>query len=240
RSLTRSERIKSLNTMIITIDGPAGSGKSTIARALAQTLSYTYLDTGAMYRALTYRALQEGIALDDEAALSALAQQERISFIESGAQETRIVIGGLEVSKEIRTAEVDANVSEVSAHKKVREELVAQQQGIGRELDLVAEGRDMGSVVFPQAEVKVFLTASPQVRAHRRYLQNLERSKVTPDFDLQSEEEILRAIIKRDEYDASREISPLKAADDAHTIDTSTLNLQEVLDQIIKLVKGVQ
>ena len=221
---------------VIAIDGPAGSGKSTLAKALAHKLGYIYLDTGAMYRALTYLALQDKLDLADEKALSKLAQANPVRFKARG-RELEVYIGNKEVTKEIRLPEVDKNVSEVSAHPRVREIMVAQQKAIGAEHDLVAEGRDMGTVVFPDATLKVFLSADAKTRAHRRYLQNKERAQVAGSSPSQSEEEIYQAIIARDAYDSQRESSPLKPAEDAVLLDSSYKSEDEVLNYLLKLLE---
>ena len=171
--------------MIIAIDGPSGAGKSTVAKAVAKKLGFSCLDTGAMYRAVAWRALQDGVPFDDDAALGRLARTHDIAFgHEPGDPAPKSVsIGGEDVTRAIRTAEIDRAVSPVSAAPSVREALVGQQRRIGRAGDYVVEGRDIGTVVFPEAEVKVFLTASDEERAHRRVRQNADRSIGSIDFD---------------------------------------------------------
>lgn len=218
--------------MIIAIDGPAGSGKSTVAKLAAQKLSFAYLDTGAMYRAVTWRALENGVDLDDNAALTAIAEHDPISFgyVEGEALPSTVSIAGEDVTTQIRTAQTDAHVSKVSAVATVRSALVAQQQIIGSKQDTVMEGRDIGTVVFPGAELKIFLTATPEVRAERRLNQNAARfGNSTSSMD---REAVLADIIRRDKYDSERETSPLKAADDALILDTSDMSIDEVVTWI--------
>lgn len=217
--------------MIIAIDGPAGSGKSTVAKIVAHRLGFKYLDTGAMYRAVAYRALEDGIDLTGGKALVDIAVNEVIEFGTFGG--SSIAIGGKEVTQEIRTREVDAAVSPVSACPEVREALVEQQHAIGAKEDIVMEGRDIGTVVFPQAELKVFLTATPEARAHRRSEQNIVRGVGDTD-----EQVILEALKRRDAYDSTRKTAPLVCAADAVEIDTSDLSIDEVVDRIVSLARS--
>ena len=163
--------------MIVAIDGPSGAGKSTVAKAVAKELGFSCLDTGAMYRAIAWRALQDGVALDDESALGSIARTYDIAFghVEGDPVPRRVFIGDTEVTDAIRTAEIDRAVSPVSAAPSVRAALLEQQRRIGRAGDYVVEGRDIGTTVFPEAPVKVFLTASAEERAHRRVRQNVDR-----------------------------------------------------------------
>ena len=221
--------------MIIAIDGPAGSGKSTIARELSRRLGFEKLDTGAMYRAVAFSALDRGIDLDDEAAVDALASAITIRFTpgESGGS---ITVDGRDVSREIRTPLVDANVSKVSAYPGVRTAMLEPQRALAQNHDVVAEGRDIGTVVFPDAEVKVFLTADPRVRAQRRVLQR-HGGDVDDARVLESEvAETLASIERRDALDASRDVAPLVAAPDAVQIDSTAFTIDEVTDQIADLV----
>ena len=224
--------------MIIAIDGPAGSGKSTVAKRAAQKLGYAYLDTGAMYRAVAWRALETGTKLDDAAALTMLATNEpiRFGYEHNEPLPSKVFIADIDVTREIRTPEVDKAVSPVSAEVGVRKALVAQQQKIGSEQDTVMEGRDIGTAVFPHAELKVFLTATPEVRAKRRLEQNVER--FGKDAEKQSREEVLAEIIRRDTYDSEREASPLRAADDALQLDTSYMTIEEVVDWIVEKARA--
>jgi len=223
--------------MIIAIDGPAGSGKSTVAKLVAVRLGFAYLDTGAMYRAVTVRAINDGLDPDDEQAVAAIAQLAPITFgyTKGEALPSAVFIDGEDVTFDIRTPEADLYVSPVSALPAVRAALTEQQRRLGSERDTVMEGRDIGTVVFPHAEVKVFLTATPEERAHRRALQNVERG-----IDQTDEAVILADIIRRDTYDSSREVAPLAAAADAVIIDTTDLTIDEVVDRIAILVSDVK
>ena len=164
----------------IAIDGPAGSGKSTIAKEIARQLGFNKLDTGAMYRAVTFAALDRGIGLDDEAAIDALAEQIEIRFTNGTGEDTRLTVDGQDASTAIRTPQVDANVSKVSAYPGVRAAMLIHQRRAAEDRDIVAEGRDIGTVVFPNAQVKIFLTADPRERARRRVLQQCQR-ELQPD-----------------------------------------------------------
>lgn len=221
--------------MIIAIDGPAGSGKSTIARELSRRLGFEKLDTGAMYRAVAFTALDRGIDLDDEAAVCALASAITIRFT-PGESDGSITVDGRDVSREIRTPLVDANVSKVSAYPGVRTAMLEPQRAVAQNHDVVAEGRDIGTVVFPDAEVKVFLTADPRVRAQRRVLQR-HGGDVPDARALESEvAETLASIERRDALDASRDVAPLVATPDAVQIDSTAFTIDEVTDQIADLV----
>lgn len=220
--------------MIVAIDGPAGSGKSTVAKQVARRLGFHYMDTGAMYRSIAWLALERGVALDDAAGLEGLARKERIVFAheEGNPLPSKVEIAGCDVTALIRTAEVDRSVSAVSAVAGVREALVEQQRALAVDDDVVMEGRDIGTVVFPDAEVKVFLTADPGERAHRRALQNAERGVGETD-----EAVILADILKRDEADSTREVAPLKAAPDAHELNSTGLSIDEVCARIAGYVE---
>lgn len=218
--------------MIIAIDGPSGAGKSTVAKAVAKKLGFSCLDTGAMYRAVAWQALQKGVPFDDDVALGKLACTYDIEFThdpENPAPKS-VSIGGEDVTLAIRTAEIDRAVSAVSAASSVRAALVDQQRRIGRAGNYVVEGRDIGTVVFPEAEVKVFLTASDEERAHRRVRQNVDRSIGSIDFN-----EVLADIRRRDEYDSSRATSPLKPASDAIHLDSTGRYIEDVIDSIVEL-----
>lgn len=220
--------------MIVAIDGPSGAGKSTVAKAVAKELGFSCLDTGAMYRAIAWRALQDGVALDDEQALGAIARTYDIAFghVEGDPVPRRVFIGDDEVTDAIRTAEIDRAVSPVSAAPAVREALLDQQRRIGNAGDYVVEGRDIGTVVFPDAAVKVFLTASDEERAHRRVRQNVDRGIGSIDYD-----EVLADLRRRDEADSSRATAPLRPADDAVHIDSTSHYIEEVIDQICSLAR---
>lgn len=219
--------------MIVAIDGPAASGKSTVARAIASDLHMAYLDTGAMYRALAVEAMSLGIALDDADALTKMACSSviRFSHADGHGLPTHIEIDGRDVTVEIRTPEADKAVSPVSAVAGVRAAMVEQQRRISREQrNTVLEGRDIGSVVFPHADLKIFLTASAEERARRRTL-DMERRGANMTYD-----EVLADLRRRDEYDSSRSASPLIKADDAIELDTTGMSVQDVVAFVEDLV----
>ena len=215
----------------VAIDGPAGAGKSTIAKALASELGYIYVDTGAMYRAMALYLLREGIASDDKAGQAAACQDVDISirFID-GAQ--HVILNGEDVNGLIRTDEVSQMASVSSTNPAIREKLVALQQKLGRETSVVMDGRDIGTVVLPDAPVKIYLTASVEVRAKRRYLETIEKE----GEGSVSYEEIEASIRERDERDMNREVSPLKQAEDAVLVDTSDMTIDEVKDAILAII----
>lgn len=224
--------------MIVAIDGPAGSGKSTIAKEIARKLGFNKLDTGAMYRAVTFAALDRGIDLDDEASVIALAHKIEIAFTNGSGEDTRLTIDGVDASDAIRTPLVDANVSKVSAYPGVREAMLVHQRRAAEGRDIVAEGRDIGTVVFPNAEVKVFLTADPRERARRRVLQRHANDAATVDRDaIEAEvDRTLEALRKRDKLDSSREVAPLVAAEDAVHVDSTSHSIDEVVAIIERLI----
>ncbi|PSL50476.1 cytidylate kinase [Salsuginibacillus halophilus] len=214
----------------IAIDGPAGAGKSTVARQLAGRLSYLYVDTGAMYRALTWKALQEDLPLHDEEQLTQLL--ERIKLELGGNEEApRVYVNDAEVTEGVRTPEVTAAVSEVSAHEAVRRMMAEKQRMLAANRRAVLDGRDIGSHVLPDAELKVFLTASVDERAKRRHEENVEKG-ISSDF-----EEIKQAISRRDEQDANRTIAPLVKARDAYEIDTTNQQVEDVVAEIESLLR---
>ncbi len=218
----------------IAIDGPAASGKSTIGGLLAERLGYLYLDTGAMYRAVTWVALQEGLDIGDEGAISALASALEIEInrpaVEDGRQYT-VLVDGRDVTWQIRRPEVDSNVSPVSAYAGVRQALTRQQRRIARRGRVVMVGRDIGTVVIPDADLKIYLDASAEVRARRRYLEVLERGEEA-DY-----EQILEDMKRRDMIDSHRQVAPLKAAEDAVVVDTGNLSIVQVLEVVERLVE---
>lgn len=218
--------------MIVAIDGPSGAGKSTVAKAVAKKLDFSCLDTGAMYRSVAWLASKEGIALDDDEALGRLAWTCTIEFghVEGDPIPHEVRIDGHDVTQAIRTAEIDKAVSPVSAAPSVREAMVEQQRRIGEGGNYVIEGRDIGTVVFPNAEVKVFLTASDEERAHRRVRQNVDRGVGSIDFD-----EVLADLKRRDDCDSTRKTAPLRAADDAVHIDSTGLYIEDVIDEICEM-----
>ena len=214
----------------IAIDGPASSGKSTIAKILADKYGLVYVDTGAMYRTLTYLALKNNISVDSEDQLLELLGETKISF--ERIEEGQLVYANDEnVTDAIRGHEVTNNVSKVSAFAKVREELVSRQQQIADHTGVVMDGRDIGTVVLPDADVKIFLVASVEERAERRYLENKEKG-IDSDFKRLKQE-----IIGRDEYDSNREVSPLKQADDAVRLDTTSLSISEVVEKCVEIIE---
>lgn len=225
--------------MIVAIDGPAGSGKSTVARALAAREHLTYLDTGAMYRAVTSAALERGIDVANAEAIGQLARELDIAF-EAGDEGPRVSVDGQDRTREIRTPLVDANVSAVAANPAVREAMVALQRALAQSGDVVAEGRDIGTVVFPSADVKVFLTADPAARAHRRAVQrtggDTARDDATAPVDAAAEHEVEEELLARDAADSSRAVSPLRAAEDAVRLDSTGLSVEQVLDRISELM----
>ncbi|MFL5833654.1 MAG: (d)CMP kinase [Solirubrobacterales bacterium] len=207
--------------MVIAIDGPAGAGKSTVARAVAGELGFTYLDSGAMYRCVALAALWDGADVDDGEALGEMAEGLEIDF--DGA---RVLLGGRDVSGEIRTPEVSGAASHVSAHPRVRAALVERQRQLIEAADYVAEGRDIGTVVSPDSPLKIFLTASDEERARRRAAETGE-----------DVEAVLEAQRRRDARDTEREHGALKAAEDAVELDTSSLSLEEVVAWIVNLAR---
>lgn len=225
-------KLSSLKGKIIAIDGPAGSGKSTTSKLLAAKLGYVYLDTGAMYRALTYFALKNNISPADADKLTALAKKLPIEF-ETTSEENKIFLNGEDVTKEIRLPEVTQHVSEVSAHKGVRAAMVAKQKKIGKNGSIVAEGRDTTTTVFPKADIKIYLTASVEERAQRRLL-DLIKAGVSITID-----ELKEDIERRDEYDSNREHSPLRKSKDAYIVDTTNMTIEGQIDHIVSLIRSI-
>ena len=225
--------------MIVAIDGPAGSGKSTVAHAIADRCGLTYLDTGAMYRCVTLACLRAGVDVDDAEAVTEVARRVKIEFGASENGQT-VILDGVDVTPDIRTPEVDRSVSAVSAVPDVRATMVELQRAVGQAGSVVAEGRDIGTVVYPNAEVKVFLTADAEARAHRRAVQR-EGGDAATDADAvadaAAEQQILADIRRRDKLDSSRETAPLRAAEDAHHIDSSSMGVDEVVAQVVALMK---
>jgi cytidylate kinase len=214
--------------MNVAIDGPAGAGKSTIAKAIAKKLGYVYVDTGAMYRAMALYFLRSNISKDDEAKISSVVDDISVSIkYEDGAQ--HVILNGEDVTGLIRTEEVGNMASATSVYGPVRTKLVALQQELAKTTDVIMDGRDIGTVVLPNADVKVFLTASVECRAKRRY-DELVGKGLEADFD-----KIAKDIEERDYRDSHREISPLKQAEDATLVDSSDMTIDEVVDAIIKL-----
>lgn len=222
--------------MIIAIDGPAGSGKSTIAREVAARFGFAKLDTGAMYRSVALTALQRGVSLDETDAVAELARTISITFGSEQHGNVSVFVDGVDVSDAIRTAEVDRNVSAAAANPGVRAAMLAPQRLFAQDRDVVAEGRDVGTVVFPHAELKLFLTADPRERARRRVLQRHEGETVDPAV-LESEiDETLADIERRDALDSQRDTAPLTCADDAMRIDSTSYTIDEIVQQIGELI----
>jgi len=214
--------------MIIAIDGPAGSGKSSTAKAVAQKLGFQHLDTGAMYRVITLKALREKIDFRDDAKMGDLTKNTKIEF-DGVIPNVKVIMDGEDISKEIRSDEVTKNVSDYCAVKIVRELLVEQQRNIAKGKNSVAEGRDMGTVVFPNAELKIYMIANVETRAKRRQ-KDFEKLGVKKSI-----EELMQDIETRDGKDSSRENSPLMKADGAIELDTSDLSFDEQVQKIVDL-----
>ncbi|MGX7029940.1 (d)CMP kinase [Vagococcus zengguangii] len=210
----------------IAIDGPASAGKSTVAKLLAKKLDYVYVDTGAMYRVITYATLKNNIDPADEPAIVALLNTIEIGFQSNGDAPQTVLMNGEDVTDVIREDLVTNNVSQVSAHEQVRKNLVARQQEIGRNGGVVMDGRDIGTAVMPDAELKIFLVASVEERAERRYKENIAKG-MTVDFETLKQE-----IADRDHKDMTRDVSPLVQAEDAKLIDTTGMSIQNVVDTI--------
>lgn len=221
-----------VSRITIALDGPAGSGKSTVAKGVAQRLNYIYIDTGAMYRAVTLKALENHIPVDDWEQLTRMMETTEIglSYEHHGNESVmHVFLDGRDVSEAIRGLEVTANVSPVAAVAGVRQALVAMQRKMAEMGGVVMDGRDIGTVVLPQAELKVFLTASVAERGRRRWLE-LQEKQIQADLD-----EIIEQIEKRDYFDSYREVDPLRQADDAVLVDTTDMSKEEVVDFIVKL-----
>ena len=218
--------------MNIAIDGPVGAGKSSIADAVAGKLGILHLDTGAMYRALALYALRSGVELTDEAAVSACCAQADIAVGYADGRQ-RTLLSGEDVSDLIRTGEVSAAASVVSKWPAVRERMVALQQELARKGNMLIDGRDIGTVVLADSPCKIYLTASAEERARRRYLQNLEKGDNTPF------EDVLAALNARDAQDMGRAVSPLRQAEDAVLVDSTDMTREEVVDAIGRIVEGI-
>ncbi|MGG3404037.1 cytidylate kinase [Bacillus cereus] len=216
----------------IAIDGPAAAGKSTVAKVVAKKLSYVYIDTGAMYRTITYAALEQKVDIENEEQLMEVVKNVKIEF-QQGENTQLVFLNGQDVSEVIRTPEVTNRVSIVAKHRLVREEMVRRQQELAEKGGVVMDGRDIGTHVLPDAEVKIFMLASVEERAERRHLENMNKGF---DSDL---EQLKEEIAQRDKLDSEREVSPLKKADDALELDTTSLSIEEVVQKIMGIVSGV-
>lgn len=225
-----------MKRITIAIDGTSSSGKSSIAKKLATKLNYTYIDTGAMYRAITLLAMQTGalkVGQVDESALQQALQTAEIKFVnnaQTGHADT--YLNGANVEQLIRGMEVSGNVSQIAAIPFVRATLVAQQQKMGEAGGIVMDGRDIGTTVFPCAEMKIFMSASPEVRAHRRYLE-LQGKGLEANYD-----EILKNVVERDRIDMTREVSPLRRASDAIDLNTDNMTMEEELDFLLDIYQS--
>ncbi|MCH5163880.1 MAG: (d)CMP kinase [Clostridiales bacterium] len=219
--------------MNIAIDGPSGAGKSTIAKILAKELNITYLDTGAMYRALGLKAYQSGISPSDEAAVSELIDKTTID-VQAGENGSIVFLDGRDVSAEIRQHHISKMASDISALQCVRIYMVDLQRKIAARRDSVLDGRDIGTVVLKDAEFKFYLTASVEVRAHRRYIELMARGEQCDEAQIQED------IARRDYNDMHRQHSPLKKADDAIEIDSTSLTIQEVKDKMLDIIKAAK
>jgi len=215
----------------VAIDGPAAAGKSTVAKLIADRLNYVYIDTGAMYRALTLKAHNEGINVHDGNALENLLKKTTISLnTDNGTQS--VLLDGEDVTEAIRQKEINDDVSFVSQHAEVRTLMVERQKKLAESANVVMDGRDIGTHVLPQAEVKIFLRASVSERAERRYKEQMEKGITTSLKELEQE------IALRDKRDSERDVSPLVKAEDALEIDTTSLNVEQVTEKILSLIKG--
>jgi cytidylate kinase len=219
---------------VIAIDGPAGAGKSTMAAHLARRFGFLNLETGAMYRALALKAIENDLGFEDEAALLDVASRTRIT-LEPQMEGNRVLLDGMDVSRRVREGDVTAAASQVSVHPKLRAWMVDQQRLLGQRGGVVMEGRDIGTVVFPDAEVKIFLDAAPEVRGNRRYKQAVPG--VAPVQAKVTEEAILRDLKERDARDRTRADSPLKPAEDAVILDSTAMTLEEVLQAAEAVVR---
>ena len=216
-----------MKRVIVAIDGPAAAGKSTVSKAVAKKLGFTYIDTGAMYRAFTNYVLKKGVDPKDEEACVKLIPEVSIKLYPDG----KVICSGEDVTKVIREPLVSGNVSYIASYKDIRLALVKQQRLMAEETSVLMDGRDIGTYVLPNADVKIFMIASVSERAKRRYKENVEKG-IACTFD-----DIVQDIEKRDRIDSSRAFAPLKAADDAIKLDTSSLNIEEAIDAVLKIIK---
>lgn len=218
---------RSARRIVIAIDGPAGSGKSTLAALLAKKYGYTNIETGAMYRALALKAMEKHVSFNEAAALADLARNSKID-LQPSAEGNRVLLDGRDVTDRVRRQDVTEAASQVSVHPPVREWMVRRQREIGAGGGIVMEGRDIGTKVFPDAEIKIFLDAAPEVRGTRRFLQNPSASA--------PETAVLAELRERDQRDRTRASSPLVAAADAVTIDSTHLNLEQVVERAVDII----
>ena len=219
---------------VLTIDGPGGAGKGTICQMVAKQLGWHLLDSGALYRLTALAAQKHGVALDNESSVAVLAKHLDVQFMPQDEGLVNTILEGEDVSGDIRTEEVGAMASKVAALPEVRQALLERQRDFAQAPGVVADGRDMGTVVFPQAPVKIYLTASAEERAKRRFLQLQEKGK-TADI-----EQILSEIVERDERDMNREVAPLKPAVDALVVESTNMSIEQVLDVVITELQRAQ
>lgn len=220
-----------MKNFVIAIDGPAGAGKSTVAKIIANKLNFLYVDTGAMYRVLTLKAMKEKIPWDDKEKLIEMAKNTEIELYQDG-EKYRVFMDGKDVSEEIRKEEVSKNTSYIASVLEIRKILWEKQRNFREKYDIVMEGRDIGTKVFPDAQIKIYLDASVEERAKRRYLQ-LKEMGIEEDI-----EKIKKEIIERDKKDKNREIAPLIKTDDYYYIDTTDLTIDEVVEKIMSIYKS--
>lgn len=217
-----------MKNIVIAVDGPAGAGKSTISKIVAKKLGINYIDTGAMYRAATLKCINEGISLDDHNGVISVVSKCDITF-----DTDKILLDGIDVSEDLRTPEVSSKVSYVSKVSEVREILVDKQREIGSRISSILDGRDIGTVVFPNADYKFFLVADPRERGLRRYREMIEKNILPENTTVDM---IVDDIIKRDKIDSTRDVSPLKKADDAMEVDTTNMSIDDVVEFILSRV----
>ncbi|MBK7980340.1 MAG: (d)CMP kinase [Ignavibacteriae bacterium] len=218
--------------IIVAIDGPAASGKSTVAKKLADKLKFLYVDTGAMYRAITYFAQEENIENNEQAVIDAVKKLNLELKYNNGI--TSVFIDGLDITEKIRTPKVNSKVSDISRIKEVRTELVKLQRKFGENNNLIVEGRDTTTVVFPNADVKIYLTADAKERAKRRFIEYKDKG-----IDV-SQDEVEKSLLNRDAIDSTREVSPLTKAEDAFEIDTTNLTVDQEIDKIVEKIKNIK
>lgn len=217
-------------SFVVAIDGPAGTGKGTVTKLISERTGLINIDTGAMYRCVTLECINKGVSVDEESKIKQVLENIDIKLIHEGGNQ-KVFLNGLDVSKEIRTEKVDNLVAKFAALKIVRDKLTPIQQKIGQDNDIVMEGRDIGTVVFPNADIKIFLDCSLEERAKRRYKQNLGKGIDTPY------EEVLSGIIERHRLETEREIAPFVKPKDAILVDTTNMNIEEVVDEIEKIIR---
>lgn len=230
-----------MHVPVITVDGPSGSGKGTLCRKLAASLGWSILDSGALYRLTAIAAVDADLSLEDEAGAAALAANLPVEFAQNDDGSEKILLDGVDVTARVRAEETGGLASQVAPHPQVRANLLVLQKSFQREPGLIADGRDMGTVIFPDAEIKIFLTASPQARAERRVGQLQDIGQLPSDLDSDSLARLTRGvageIAERDERDANRKISPLKPAEDALLLDSTELGIDQVFARVMELAQ---